>query len=72
MGDTEGRGHCQEVLELVLRTFLHLQLGSKQYHEVIEKGTDPEPAGGIWFHDFPHVPHELGEGVADLAMLDDE
>lgn len=73
MRDTEGRGHRQEVLELVLRTFLYLQLESKRDYMVIRRRTtDPQSTGSVRLHDLPHVPHKLGERVPDLAMLDHE
>ena len=34
--------------------------------------TDPEAAGGVGLHDLADVAGELGERVADLAVLDDE
>ena len=34
--------------------------------------TDPQSTGGVGFHDFADVPHELRQGRADLPVLDHE
>lgn len=73
VGNTEGRCHGHEILQLVACTFLHLPcIQSPSPGKLNHEGTDPKPARSVRFHDFSHVADELRERRAHLPMLEDE